>query len=172
MTPGKLKAALKTVSGSAGESRTKTFSGWCWKGVKHPHIGTFHALSFWSTMRQICDHPLRLPRLFQIFKLSKGPIYVEGIESPEPVLYRSILGDVGDAKGPRSVIARHLTSKGIIDVLVKAQQNFDSLTPLEREVAWEFRSCPVAKKHQHRFAATSTPQPTSRSIRDRRGLLG
>lgn len=175
MTPGKLKAALKTVSASPGESRTKTFSGWCWKGVKNPNIGTFHALGFWSTMQQLRDNKLILFQLIEIFELSKAPVYYEGVDSREPMLYRGFfdsVGDVGDTHGPRSLVARHLTPKRIIDVLVTAQMNFDSLTPLEREVAWEFRSWPVAKKHQHRFPPTAPPQPTSRRIRERRGLLG
>jgi len=136
-----------------GARRRRSLAGRAWVNVRNGVLGRFHAMSFWGTEKELQAAPWIFPLLVQHFKLTGAPIYFEGIDSKQPRIYRDFMTDLEDTDGGglKSTVAPHLTSEQIADILVKAHVAPFTLTPLEREVAYEFRGRPTPKKYAHKF---------------------
>jgi hypothetical protein len=173
--PEDVKAVKKTLTGTMGQRRTSTLAGRAWVGVRNKALGTFHALSFWSTEAELKANQWVFPLVIEHFKLTGAPIYFEGIDSKEPKIYRDFFDDLAPVGGGlKSTVDPSLTQEEIIEILVKAHTAPYSLTAKEREVVYELRGKPVPRKFRHRFptdAEFNAVRSTSEGVAYRSGLL-
>ncbi len=170
-----VKAIQTILSGTMGQRRTRTLAGRAWVRVRNKTLGTFHALSFWATEAELKANRWVFPLLVEHFKLTGAPVYFEGINSKEPLIYRDFFDDLTPVEGGlKSTVDPSLTSEQIIEILVKAHTAPYTLTAKEREVVYELRGKPIPKKYRHLFptdAEFNAVRSTSEGVSYRSGLL-
>ena len=117
--------------GEMGAQREVTRSGRIWRGVQVDD-SKISAMSFWVEKSKVSDADLKL--VVEALKL-EAPIYVEFMDSTRPELY----GQGPSTQELRSKIRPELTSRQIIDILVKAHTDPSSLSGWEKAVVAEYR---------------------------------
>jgi hypothetical protein len=127
----------KKLSRDMGKARMQTHAGRFWRNCENKHIGQFHAISFWSKLKEV-QHSGVLPLIVNLFKLDRKVVYFETINTSQPLIYADKYDGLDEVR-LKSKIDPTLTEKSIIDILVRMHVDPDSLTPKEREIAFEFR---------------------------------
>jgi hypothetical protein len=129
---------MKVRSGEMGKNRRVTLSGRVWKDVTVPKLGKLSAVSFWEVSRGLTHDIIDL--VARTFKL-KHPIYIEGVDSTEPILWpgKADAMRAVPSETLRSKVNPKLTSKQIADILSRAHAAPHTLDAREAEVVHEFR---------------------------------